>query len=448
MSDAQTYSGLALRQKTEGLVEARPSPKRKRVEDLSALSTKKLVHELQVHQIELEMQNEELLRAQVQLDTAKARYFDLYDLAPMGYCTLSEQGVVSEANLAAATLLGIPRTGLASEPLHRFIAKTSQDRYYLCQRAVTASGIAQDCELQVSLQICDEHTPASWVYLRMSATLDSGGVTVLRVVFHDISERKRLEAEAQAKSLGLEQAWQLADKANRAKAEFLSSMTHELRSPLNAILGFAQLLSMGATPPTSTQKSNIDQIVQAGWYLLDLVNEVLDLSLVESGQLAVTLGPVSLADVLMDCQATMAPLANKQGLQIHTHLPQPDCMLHADTARLKQVCIVLISNAIPYNRADGSIEIHCTTPTPGTMRVTVVDTGAGLSADKLGQLFQPFNRLGRESQNQEGIGIGLALSKRLIELMQGSVGAESQVGGGSAFWFELPLSAGSNAAHE
>jgi len=232
MTEYLPGSGFALRQKAEGHVQGGALGRAQSTQDLSALTTKKILHELQVHQIELEMQNDELLRAQTQLDAAKARYFDLYDLAPVGYCTLSDQGVVLEANLAAATLLGIARSGLASKPLHRFIAKASQDAYYLCLQTLTSSGIAQDCELQVSLQTCDMHAPAPWVHMRMSAVVASDGPKLLRVVFHDISERKRLEAETQTKSAELERAWQFADNANRAKSEFLSSMTHELRSPL------------------------------------------------------------------------------------------------------------------------------------------------------------------------------------------------------------------------
>ena len=432
---------LALRQKAERSVQSRTLGRVKNVDELSTLSTKKLLHELQVHQIELEMQNDELLRAQVQLDAAKARYFDLYDLAPMGYCTLTDQGVVLEANLAAATLLGVSRTSLMSKPLRRFLSKASQDAYYLCLKALTASHMAQDCELQVFKESCDAHAPEPWVHMRMSSVLAADGIPVLRVVFHDISERKRLEAENHAKNLELEHAWQLADKASRAKSEFLSSMTHELRSPLNAILGFAQLLTLGATPPTTTQKANIDEILRAGWYLLDLVDEVLDLSLMESGKLSVQLEAISVAGVLHDCQATLAPLAQQHGIEVHYHLPPTHWMLYADANRLKQVCVHVVTNAIQYNRANGSIHVACTLPTPHTLRVSVADTGDGLAADKLSQLFQPFNRLGRQTQDQNGTGVGLAISKHLIELMGGTIGAQSTQGVGSTFWFELPTSA-------
>ena len=445
MTETVPQRDPALRQRAEDFMESTTPTSSADARDLATLPEQLLLHEVQVHQIELEMQNEELLRAHIQLDAAKARYFDLYDLAPIGYCTLNNHGVVLEANLAAATLLGVHRSALALKPLRRFIARTSQDAYYLCMNAISATGLTQDCELEVSTQNtdpkADPKAQVTWVQMRMSAVEASDGTTALRVVFHDITERKRLAAEAQARNAELQSAWYAADKANRAKSEFLSSMTHELRSPLNAILGFAQLLNMGTTPLTTKQRGNIDQIVHAGWYLLDLVNKVLDLSLVESGKLAVTLAPVPLADVLLDCQAMMEPLAQKRGIQVHFMMPPPDWALLADATRLKQVCVNLISNAIQYNRKQGRVDVTCMLRRPGCIRVSVLDTGEGLSAHQVAQLFQPFNRLGRESKDQDGTGIGLAISKHMVELMGGSIGAESRVGVGSTFWFELGMPA-------
>ena len=427
----------ALRQRAEDLVGAKNAVGDPVASALKVLPESLLLHEIQVHQIELEMQNEELLRTHIELDAAKARYFDLYDLAPVGYCTLSADGVVLEANLAAATLLGIPRSALTLKALHRFFAQASQDRYYLCLQAIALNGLPQDCELQLSPLHLDTQAQAPWVMMHMSPVQADDGAKTLRVVFHDVTERKRLEAETRTKSAELQRAWQAADKANRAKSEFLSSMTHELRSPLNAILGFAQLLNIGPVPPTSTQKANIDQIVQAGWYLLDLVNEVLDLSLVESGKVVVTLAPVLLADVLQDCQAMLEPLAQKRGIQLHYNMPPEGTALMADATRLKQICVNLLSNAIQYNRDKGRIDVTCSDRPGGRVRVTVLDTGDGLSPDQLGQLFQPFNRLGQEAKHHAGTGIGLAISKHMVELMGGSIGADSTVGIGSAFWFEL-----------
>ena len=253
------------------------------------------------------------------------------------------------------------------------------------------------------------------------------------------TDRARLDQALQGKNVELERATLVAEKANLAKSEFLSSMSHELRSPLNAILGFAQLMDSGTPLPTPTQKSSINQILQAGWYLLELINEILDLALIESGKLSLSMEPISLPDMLHDCQAMIEPLAQKNG--IHMQFPQFDSpyFINADRTRVKQVLINLLSNAIKYNRPAGSVEVTYRAITANRMHINVRDTGEGLSAEKLAQLFQPFNRLGQEAGAEEGTGIGLVVSKRLIELMGGEIGAESTVGAGSLFWIELNL---------
>ncbi|MCW2311637.1 PAS domain-containing hybrid sensor histidine kinase/response regulator [Rhodoferax antarcticus] len=250
-------------------------------------------------------------------------------------------------------------------------------------------------------------------------------------------EREQLDHALRAKNAELEAARSAADKANLAKSEFLSAMSHELRSPLNAILGFAQLMESGAPLPTASQKASIEQILRAGWYLLELINEVLDLALIESGQLSLSREPVSLSEVLHDCQTLMMPMALKKEVSLHfAALPEP-CFVDADRTRLKQVVINLLSNAIKYNRVGGSVTVICIERKPGWVRLSVQDTGDGLSADKVAQLFQPFNRLGKESSDEEGTGIGLIVSKRLVEQMGGEMGVISAEGAGSVFWVEL-----------
>jgi PAS domain S-box-containing protein len=263
---------------------------------------------------------------------------------------------------------------------------------------------------------------------------DYGAVIGYLLIGTDNSVRKQVELE-------LHNAMAVAEKANLAKSEFLSSMSHELRTPLSAILGFAQLIESGSPPPTVSQKRSVEQILQAGWYLLDLINEVLDLALIESGRLSLSLEPISLAEVMHECQAMIEPQAQKRG--IHVSFPQFEIryLVQADRTRVKQVLINLLSNAIKYNKADGTVGVDCIASTPGRVRICVTDTGEGLAPDKLTQLFQPFNRLGQEASVEEGTGIGLVVCKRMIELMGGVIGVESTVGKGSVFWIELNLTA-------
>jgi CheY-like chemotaxis protein len=218
-------------------------------------------------------------------------------------------------------------------------------------------------------------------------------------------------------------------------------MSHELRTPLNAILGFAQLMESGVPAPTVTQKRSIDQILKAGWYLLDLINEILDLALIESGKLALSLEPISLNEVVRECQAMIEPQAQTRGMQMIFPRFEAPYVVNADRTRVKQILINLLSNAIKYNRVGGRVDIEYIVNPSGRIRICVKDTGEGLTPEKLTQLFQPFNRLGKEAGVEEGTGIGLMVSKRLVELMGGEIGVASTVGVGSVFWIELRLTA-------
>ncbi len=262
------------------------------------------------------------------------------------------------------------------------------------------------------------------------------------------AERERLDLVLHETNIELQSAKITAESANQAKSAFLSSMSHELRSPLNAILGFAQLLDSGSPAPTSAQKDSIDQILQAGWYLLELINEVLDLSLIESGKLSLSMEIIALAEVLGDCQAMFEPQARKSGIRISFVTPNSPLFAKADRTRVKQIFVNLLSNAIKYNRVDGAVEVECSTRPGGRIRVSFQDTGEGLTSDSIAQLFQPFNRLGQEGGVEEGAGIGLVVCKQLVELMGGQIGVDSVVGAGSVFWIELNAALGPDVPSE
>ncbi len=553
---APANSPQALRRQAEARLLKKTALSPGSMDALPPDASRLLLHELQVHQIELEMQNEELRESQAALEGVRARYFDLYDLAPVGYCTVSEAGLIMQANLCAATLLGVNRAELVKKPLARFIHKDDADRYYLNRKKLIESGAAQACELRMlrqdGLQI--------WVNLTATTAHNADGAPEQRIMLGDISERKQAEhalheaseryrslfnsidegffvidmifdpsgnpvdfrflevnpsfekqsglrdaggkrmrelvpdlgshwyknygkvaltgepmrfsqeakavgdrwydvyafriggpesrkvaiilsdsTERKQVELNLNEAKLAAEKASRAKTEFLSSMSHELRTPLNAILGFAQLLEAGTPPPTGSQQRSIERILKAGWYLLEMINEILDLAKVESGKVMLLNEPVAVASVMLECRAMIEPQAQKRGIGIAFPSFDNPCFVLADRTRLTQVLANLLTNAVKYNRPDGSVTVECSPAGAGAMRISVRDTGMGLTPEQLAQLFEPFNRLGKEAGSEEGTGIGLVVTKRLIELMGGTMGVESTVGAGSLFWIELGL---------
>jgi len=256
---------------------------------------------------------------------------------------------------------------------------------------------------------------------------------------------RTLQLEAINEQLVLAKA--VAEKANQAKSEFLSSMSHELRTPLNAILGFTQLLDSDAVPiPVAKRHEYLTHILKAGKHLLVLINEVLDLAKVESGTLALSLETVSLAEVFRECREMIEPTAVQRRVRM-AFAPVNGLHVVADRTRLKQVLLNLLSNAVKYNREGGAVAVEARASATGRVRVTVQDTGKGLDARQRALLFQPFNRLGQEAGPEEGTGIGLVVTKRLVELMDGEIGLTSTVDVGSVFWFELASGSGT-ALHE
>ena len=342
------------------------------------------------------------------------------------------QGIISDVNKQMEALTGCTRDELIGAPFKNYF--TDAERAEAAITRVLREGKVTNYELTAHARDGKE-TVVSY-----NATTFHDRDRKLQGVFaaaRDITERKQFELVLQDNNVELESAKAAAEKANLAKSEFLSSMSHELRTPLNAVLGFAQLLASGTPPPTVGQKLSIDQILQAGWYLLRLINEILDLALIESGKVTISQEPISLTAVLQDCQTMIAPQAQKRGIQMtFPHSDNPFYIL-ADQTRLKQVIVNLLSNAIKYNREGGAVIIQCVMNGENKVRTSVTDTGTGLSPEQLTQLFQPFNRLGQESNAEEGTGIGLVVTKRLVELMGGVIGVESSVNVGSEFWVEF-----------
>jgi PAS domain S-box-containing protein len=346
--------------------------------------------------------------------------------------TTDPSGIITDVNKQMEALTGCTRDELIGAPFKKFF--TDPERAEAGIKLVLSKKRVTDYELTARARGGKE-TVVSY-----NATTFYDRDAKLQGVFaaaRDVTERKRLDQVLQDKNVELESARFVAEKANLAKSNFLSSMSHELRTPLNAILGFAQLLEAGSPPPTSTQIVRLQQITKAGWYLLDLINEILDLAVIESGTLSMSHESVSLIEVMGECEAMIEPQLQQRGIGI-SFLPfDPDWHVNADRVRIKQALINLLSNAIKYNREHGTVEVRCNLVTPERIRISIKDSGEGLPPHKLVQLFHPFNRLGQENGPVEGTGIGLVVTKQLVELMGGSVGVESKVGVGSEFWIEL-----------
>ena len=356
-----------------------------------------------------------------------------------------EKGIIQLFNVGAERMLGY----LASEVVNKISPSDMHDPEEVIARAATLSRelgttIAPGFEalaFKASREIEDTY---ELTYIRKNGTRFPAivSITALRddyaeiigylLIGTDNTVRKQVESD-------LTNAKAAAEKASLAKSAFLSQMSHELRTPLNAVLGFAQVMESGNPLPTPSQKRNLDQILKAGWYLLEMINEILDLAQIEAGKLTLSREPVSLNQVMLECQAMMAPQAQRRGIGIT--FPQFDSpyFVVADRTRVKQILINLLFNAIKYNKSGGEVILDCKASPPNSIRISVKDTGEGLPPEKLAQLFQPFNRLGKEAGIEEGTGIGLVVAKRLVELMGGTIGVDSAVGAGTVFWVELTL---------
>jgi PAS domain S-box-containing protein len=374
-------------------------------------------------------------REQVQAALARSeeRLRSIVDNVPVGVAFIDPMGTLVQANRGLAAMLDEPEDALHGRRILD-IAHAEDREALLEDHRALLTGRLDLVRLQMRLLRRD----GGAVNVRVIANAmrnEAGRVTHMIALVEDITEHLRLEVS--------ERALQQAEAASRAKSEFVSRMSHELRTPLNAMIGFAQLLGLDREPALAPhQRDWTQQIQRAGWHLLELINETLDLARIESGAVQLKPEAVELAPLVAACQSLVATPAAERGVALVVQCDPAVPAVMADPTRLKQVLTNLLSNAVKYNRAGGSVRLT-TAPAPdGGVAIAVRDTGLGMTREQLDALFQPYNRLGREGSGIEGTGIGLVISRRLTELMGGTLEVDSVAGQGSVFTVRLPAAVG------
>jgi PAS domain S-box-containing protein len=409
----------------------------------------RLLHELQIHQVELEMQNEALRQKQAELEASRDRYVDLYDFAPVGYFTLNANGMIEEINLAAAKLLGMEREDLLHRRFTSLVIAEDQNRWLLLFLTV----MKQDGKGSVEVSLQRRDGTVFQALLDCRRAIVGAGDTAIRIALTDISERKRIEAElAQhqnhleqmvfARTAELAQAKDAAEAANRAKSIFLANMSHELRTPMNGVMGMTDLALRRAIDPKQIDWLNKSQ--GAAKHLMAVLNDVLDISQIESERLTLEEKNFSLAQAIDEVLQMQAVPAQAKGLQLSSEIDAalPD-LLCGDAMRVKQILINFTGNAIKFSER-GQITVRASALEEDSssvmLKIEVSDHGIGISPEQQARLFHAFTQAdGSMNRKYGGNGLGLIICKRIALLMGGDAGVVSEEGVGSTFWVTLRI---------
>lgn len=406
-------------------------------EPFSFEEVQRVCHELQVHQIELELQNEELQHSNDELEGLKDRYFELYDMAPVGYLTLNEQGVIQEANLTVSAMLGVVRSDLIMKSMSQFIFSEDKD-YYFQQRS---RGIESGGLHAWEMRMVRADGSSFWAQLQ-GRTVHDGEywITLADYTLRKQAELQLLESNRQL-TLARKRA-ESANVANIAKSMFLANMSHEIRTPMNGVFGMAQLLEL--TELTQEQRKFVNILKVSGNNLVKVISDILDLSKIESQKIELEILEFDLQAEITDILAMLSLSAEEKGLQLSL-LMDPDVpqLLKGDSFRLCQIISNLVNNAIKFT-SEGSVSLHIRNSVENEQQTTlcfvVQDSGIGIAPDKLETIFEPFNQADNSTTRKfGGTGLGLTISRKLVELMGGALHVECPEGEGAKFWFEVVL---------
>jgi len=394
----------------------------------------RVLHDLQVHQVELQMQNNQLQEAENKLLTSYQElqqvnelFLQLYHLSPIGYVMLNDKAIIHNANKTFSQLVKFPLDKINHLHFVNFIHEDSKTLFITRFHAFFKS--PEDKQLEIFLKSTDDKK----IIVNLKATLISANIAGgfhLLVSVDDITALKQAEHQAQ-------QAQEVAEKANQAKSEFLSRMSHELRTPLNAILGFGQLFAMDENLDDE-QQEDIKHILDAGNHLLHLINEVLDIAKIDAGKVDFQIEKLSIQHIINGACLLISPIVRQRHITL-TQCLTKDYKVMADAMRLKQVLLNLLSNAMKYNRPEGSVKITSTLCAEHYLRINIEDTGFGIKKEDYGCVFEPFSRIAHNKSEIEGTGVGLMITKKLVEAMNGRIGFDSKYQTGTTFWIELPL---------
>jgi len=407
-------------------------------QNLSIEDARRLVHELRVHQIELEMQNDELRRTRHELELSVARYFELYDLAPNGYLSIDEKGVVTQANLTLANLLGLQRNELVKKHFTDFIYSEDQDIYYHYWKTMFKKPFSASCELRLKRK----GAASFWGRLESVTACDEQGTRLCRAAVSDISYLKTVEEALIA-------AREKAEAANIAKSRFLANVTHELRTPLNAIIGFSQLVSMSGID--DKQAELVGWIKYSSNNLLEIINDIMDFSKIEAKKLKLEKKIFDVNDIAEKTVKMMSILAEKKKIALGCEIdPAINYKLYGDPFRIKQVIVNLIANAIKFTaRGEVKVKIYESEKKENIANISfeVSDTGIGISSDDVNEIFERFYQADDSSTRRYGgTGLGLSIVKGIVEMLDGKIHVESQLGSGSRFVVTIPFDTKEQAA--